>query len=150
TRHWTRICAVKDVPRRGGRALMMGAHNVALFRTNHDAVMAVENRCPHKGGLLSEGILTNNHVVCPLHGWKIDTITGEAVKPDKGCVHVYPTMVRNGDVYIDVTELPPPGGTVPLDEITGVHPDGKRPKLGVRRAQKPDFTTHDFSGEYPV
>ncbi len=150
TREWVRVCRVDDVPDRGGRAMKLGDDDVALFRTSHGAIMATQNKCPHKGGVLSEGIVTGNHVVCPLHGWKIDMITGEAARPDKGCVHVYPVLVKDGDVYIDVTELAPPGGVTPLADITGVHPDSKRPKLGVRRAQQPDFSIHDFNGEYPV
>ena len=150
TRQWTRVCSVDDIPQRGGRALQLGSMSVAVFRTSHGAVMAMENRCPHKGGVLSEGIITGNHVICPLHGWKIDMMTGEAARPDKGCVHVFPSIVQNGEVFIDVTEQPPPGGVTPLADITGVHPDSKRPKLGLRRVQQHDFSVHDFSGETPV
>src|SRR5262245_35035925 len=103
TRQWTRVCAVDDIPQRGGRAMMLGDVNVAVFRTSHGGVMGMENRCPHKGGALSEGIVTGNQVICPLHGWRVDMVTGEAVKPDKGCVHVFPSFVQNGEVYIDVT-----------------------------------------------
>jgi len=149
-RQWTRICNVSDVPQRGGRALTVGEHTVAVFRTSHGSIMVLENRCPHKGGVLSEGIVTGNKVICPLHGWKVDMITGEAVRPDKGCVFTYPVDVRNGEVYIDISEMPPEGGITPLADITGVHPDSKRPKLGMRRAQPPDFSLHDFSGSVPV
>lgn len=149
-REWTRVCHVDDIPRRGGRALQLGSMMVAVFRTSHGSVMVMENRCPHKGGVLSEGIVTGNNVICPLHGWKIDMITGEAVRPDKGCVYVFPVDVRNGEVYVDTSELPCPGEITPLTDITGIYADSKRPKLGVRRAQPHDFTTHDFSGDIPV
>lgn len=124
--------------------------DIAVFRTGHGGIMAMENRCPHKGGVLSEGIVTGSQVICPLHGWKIDLVTGEAVRPDKGCVHTFPVAVSNGEVYIDASETPPPGGITPLADITGVHPDSKRPKLGSRRAQPPDFTIHDFTGDIPA
>lgn len=149
-REWTRVCHIDDVPERGGRALKLGDLMIAIFRTSHGSIMVMENRCPHKGGVLSEGIVTGNKVICPLHGWKIDMITGEAVRPDKGCVHTFPVDVRNGEIYVDISEMPAPGGITPLVDITGVHADSKRPKLGVRRAQPHDFSLHDFSGDVPV
>lgn len=149
-RQWTRVCHMDDVPERGGRAVTVGELTVAVFRTSHGSIMVMENRCPHKGGVLSEGIVTGNKVICPLHGWKIDMVTGEAMRPDKGCVHTYPVDVRKGEVYVDISETPAPGGITPLADITGVHADSKRPKLGARRAQPHDFRLHDFTGEVPV
>ncbi len=149
-RQWTSICHIDDIPERGGRAMHVASLHMAVFRSSHGSVMALENRCPHKGGVLSEGIVTGNRVICPLHGWKIDMTTGEAVRPDKGCVHTYPVDVRNGEVFVDISHTPPPNGITPLGDITGVHADSKRPKLGMRRAQPHDFRIHDFSGDIPA
>ena len=76
--------------------------NVAVFRTADDRVFAVLDRCPHKGGPLSQGIVFGDRVACPLHNWSIELATGEAVAPDVGCARRFPAVVRDGTVYIDL------------------------------------------------
>lgn len=146
--NWVRACRVDDVPERGGRCVVFDGREVALFRTSHGAVFAVENRCPHRGGKLAEGIVTGSQVICPLHNWKISLLTGEAVAPDRGCVQRYRADIRNGDVFVDLA--PPSTPPAPLADRVGVHPDSGRPKLGRRRAVPSDFTIHDFDREIPV
>ncbi len=147
---WTRVCNVKDIPVRGGRPVRIGELEVAIFRTSHEGILAVENRCPHKGGKLSEGIVTGLEVVCPLHNWKVNLVTGSVVAPDRGCVRRLPVNVRLGQVYISPLPEPAKACAPPIEELMGVHPDNKRPKLGRRRAEAHDFTTHDFDRPIPV
>ena len=146
---WIRVCAVDDLPPRGGRRVRCGEVDVALFRLSHDAIVAVEDRCPHKGGKLSEGIVSDHTVICPLHGWHIDLLRGEATGPDKGCVRRFGVDVRNGEVFLNLagqdTPLP-----APLADSVGRHPDTGRPKLGRRRASVEDFTLFDFDRAIPV
>jgi nitrite reductase (NADH) small subunit len=82
---WTLIGTLEDIPRRGARTVLTAQDEVAVFRTADDAVFALINRCPHKGGPLSEGIVHGRKVACPLHNWVIDLETGEAAAPDHGC-----------------------------------------------------------------
>ncbi len=145
---WMRVCRVDDVPLGGSRLVRLGNVEVGLFRTTHGALLAVANRCPHKGGPLSEGIVTGHHVVCPLHGWKVDLVTGAAEAPDRGCVTRFAVDVRGGDVFLDARSRP--RETPPLEDVCGVHPDTGRPKLGRRRAGKEDFALMDFEREVPV
>ena len=145
---WVRVCALEEIPEAGGRLCTVGAIEVGVFRTRHGAILALVNRCPHKGGPLSEGIVTDHVVVCPLHGWKIDLVTGEAVAPDAGCVTRFPVDVRGEDVYLDASTLPRERS--PLCDVTGVHPDSGRPRLGRRRALPADFTRMDFDRALPV
>lgn len=145
---WVRVCSLAEIPAGGGRLCTVGAIEVGVFRTSHGAVLALVNRCPHKGGPLSEGIVTDQYVVCPLHGWKVDLVTGEAAAPDAGCVTRFPVDVRGDDVYLDARTLPRERS--PLADITGVHPDSGRPVIGRRRALASDFTTQDFDRPLPV
>lgn len=101
---WIAITRFDDVPRQGSRVVEL-AHNdklnrIAVFRTISDEVFAVLDKCPHRGGPLSEGIVHGGRVTCPLHSWKIDLATGEAVLPDKGCVRAYATKVEDGQIYL--------------------------------------------------
>lgn len=99
------ICALADIPVLGARVVERPAHpdgNVALFRTAEDRVFAVLDRCPHKGGPLSQGIVFGDRVACPLHNWTIELASGEAVAPDVGCARRFPVEIADGIVYADL------------------------------------------------
>ncbi|MDN0082761.1 nitrite reductase small subunit NirD [Crenobacter sp. SG2305] len=97
---WLRVCAVDDIPLLGSRVIERDAGNVAVFRTAADTVFALLDRCPHKAGPLSQGIVHGETVTCPLHSWNIDLASGEAKAPDVGCARRFPVKVENGDVYL--------------------------------------------------
>ena len=99
---WTRVAALEDIPRLGARVVKprQGEVNIAVFRNAEDEVFALADKCPHKGGPLSQGIVHGRHVTCPLHGWNIALFDGNAVAPDKGCAETYPTKVEDGIVYL--------------------------------------------------
>jgi nitrite reductase (NADH) small subunit len=82
---WRDIGGLEEIPRLGSRVVATPRGNIAVFRTQDDRVFALRDRCPHKAGPLSQGIVHGNHVTCPLHNWIIDLTTGEAMAPDKGC-----------------------------------------------------------------
>tara|TARA_R110001592_G_scaffold79619_2_gene237932 strand:+ start:505 stop:852 length:348 start_codon:yes stop_codon:yes gene_type:complete len=101
TQVWIEICRLDDIPSQGARVIRATLGCVALFRTADDRVFALEDRCPHKGGPLSQGIVHENGVTCPLHNWVIDLETGRAKAPDEGQVRRFPVEVRDGMVLID-------------------------------------------------
>ena len=68
---WIDIAALDDIPQRGARLVKTAQGCVAVFRTATDAVYALDNRCPHKGGPLAEGIVHGTSVTCPLHNWGV-------------------------------------------------------------------------------
>ena len=97
---WIEIARMEDLPRSGARTLDTPQGPVAVFRTSGDEVFALVNRCPHRGGPLSEGIVAGKVVVCPLHNWIIDLESGDAVAPDKGCTPSIPVKVVDGAVWL--------------------------------------------------
>ena len=103
---WKRICLVTDIPVLGSRRISR-AHgmDVAVFRNSEDAVFALLDRCPHKGGPLSQGIVHGMHVACPLHNWNIGLADGCAKSPDEGCTPKFAVRVNEGVVYLDSVEL---------------------------------------------
>jgi nitrite reductase (NADH) small subunit len=102
---WKQVCTLEDIPRLGSRVVRHeedgGVIDIAIFRTQGE-VFALRNKCPHKGGPLSEGIVHGKQVTCPLHGWKLYLETGEAVAPDVGCARRYPVKVEDGLVFLTV------------------------------------------------
>jgi nitrite reductase (NADH) small subunit len=103
---WTVICRVEDIPvlgaRRVGRPRGM---DVAVFRNEADQVFALLDRCPHKGGPLSQGIVFGTSVACPLHNWTIGLEDGRAKAPDQGCAIRFACRVEDGRVLLDAVEL---------------------------------------------
>lgn len=97
---WVEIGPIHDIPQLGGRYVETPSGQIAILRNEADEIFAVENRCPHKGGPLSEGYVSGQVVFCPLHNWQIDLRKGEAVAPDKGCVKTYPVRLDDGQVFI--------------------------------------------------
>lgn len=112
---WLRVCARDDIPVLGARVVRReGGDDVALFRTQDDHVFAVIDRCPHRGGPLSQGIVHGRSVTCPLHGWNIGLDDGHAVAPDVGCAQVFQVRELDGDVYLRRDELFAPDSPVAL------------------------------------
>ena len=103
---WIPICQVQDIPVLGARrvARSQGAA-VALFRAADDHVFALLDRCPHKGGPLSQGIVFGHHVACPLHNWTIGLADGCAKAPDEGCTTPFAVQVSDGQVCLDAQQL---------------------------------------------
>ena len=103
---WVVICNVNDIPLQGARRVAR-AHGteVAIFRTAGDKVFALLDRCPHKGGPLSQGIVLADGVTCPLHNWTIGLEDGCARAPDSGCTPRFAVKVQAGVVSLDAQEL---------------------------------------------
>ncbi|HEX5006185.1 MAG TPA: nitrite reductase small subunit NirD [Hyphomonadaceae bacterium] len=106
---WLDVCALEDIPQRGARRIGNATKPVAIFRTGEDNVFALVDRCPHKQGPLSMGIVHGSSVTCPLHGMKIDLATGEAMGADagKGCAPRVNIRLEKGRVLIDASALSP-------------------------------------------
>ncbi|MGK9052771.1 nitrite reductase small subunit NirD [Neorhizobium sp. CSC1952] len=105
TVNWHPIGEISDIPLRGARCVKTPHMNIAVFRTGEDEVHAIENRCPHKGGPLSEGIVHGNAVTCPLHNWVISLETGKALGADEGEVRVIPVRNEGGRLSIALETL---------------------------------------------
>jgi nitrite reductase (NADH) small subunit len=97
---WRRVCPLADIPRLGARVVGTPHGDVAVFRNAEDEVFALRDKCPHKGGPLSQGIVFDRKVSCPLHGWTIQLEDGHAVAPDEGCARKFQAKVEAGEVYL--------------------------------------------------
>ncbi|WP_123040338.1 nitrite reductase small subunit NirD [Cohnella candidum] len=93
---------ISEIDPLGARTVRHGDKEIALFRLSDGEVLAVENKCPHKGGKLSEGMVCGGNVHCPLHDWKIDLRSGQVQKPDDGCVGTFELEIdrSNGSIYL--------------------------------------------------
>ena len=100
---WKRICRLDEIPALGSRRVTRASGpEVAVFRTADDRVFALLDRCPHKGGPLSQGIVYGRTVACPLHNQNISLTDGNAVAPDTGCTRTFAVKVENGEVFLQL------------------------------------------------
>ncbi len=99
---WTDVGCLDDIPRLGARVVTTPAIDIAVFRTGDDRVFALHDRCPHKAGKLSQGLVHGHAVTCPLHNWVIDLAGGQANEPDEGCSRTVPVQLRDGRVLLAV------------------------------------------------
>ena len=103
---WKTVCRVEDIPVLGARRVARDQGlDVAVFRNHQDDVFALLDRCPHKGGPLSQGIVFDETVACPLHNMTIGLADGCARAPDEGCTPQFSCKVDAGQVFLDATEL---------------------------------------------
>ena len=106
SQRWKAVCSVADIPVLGSRVVQRGVKpDVAIFRNSEDKIFALLDRCPHKGGPLSQGIVFGERVACPLHNWSIELGSGCAMAPDVGCAQKFNVKVEGGRVYLDLDEL---------------------------------------------
>lgn len=103
---WTPICRIDEIPVLGSRRVARNQGlDVAVFRNDQDEVFALLDRCPHKGGPLSQGIVFGTSVACPLHNWTIGLCTGQAAAPDDGCTPRFEVKCTDGQVLLKTAEL---------------------------------------------
>jgi nitrite reductase (NADH) small subunit len=98
---WIKVCALEDIPVLGARVVRRDEGDIAVFRSGANEVFALRDKCPHKGGPLSQGIVFGKRVACPLHNWAIELETGKAIEPDEGCTRSYACKVEEGIVFLD-------------------------------------------------
>jgi nitrite reductase (NADH) small subunit len=102
---WTEIGSVCAVPFRGSRVVSTQQGDIAVFKTAEGRIFTLWDKCPHKGGPLSQGIVHGDNVTCPLHNWVIGLATGEVKGPDQGCARKVKCKVEDGVVYIESVAL---------------------------------------------
>ena len=103
--NWLDICALDEINPLGSRVVAGPKGDIAIFRAADDQVFALDDRCPHKGGPLSQGLIYGKRVACPLHNGQIELESGEAVAPDQGCAHRHPVRVENGRVLLGLDSV---------------------------------------------
>jgi nitrite reductase (NADH) small subunit len=121
TKRWVRITRVDSIPLREGRAVQIAGHDIAIFNLG-DRFLAVENKCPHRGGPLADGIVSGGNVVCPLHAWKVDLTSGEVTNQPAApqCVRTFPVRVENGVISLEITVTAAAATHVPADCLASI------------------------------
>ncbi|MDQ1363168.1 MAG: nitrite reductase small subunit [Pseudomonadota bacterium] len=102
--NWIEVGTVQDIPKLGARVVQAPQGDIAIFRNAQDEIFALADKCPHKGGPLSQGLVHGKTVTCPMHNWKISMENGEAVAPDHGCSRVYAVKLDGEKIFLDLAK----------------------------------------------
>lgn len=103
SKQWIEVGRVEDIPVLGARLINTQKGQIAVFKAQDGSVFALHNRCPHRQGPLSEGIVHGHKVTCPLHNWVIDLESGEAQAPDNGCTPTVPLKLVEGVIHLELS-----------------------------------------------
>jgi len=98
--NWIEVGTIEDIPALGSRVIEGPDGDIAIFRNSKDEVFALRDSCPHKQGPLSQGIVHDKTVTCPLHNWKIELDTGNVKAPDEGCAGKYDLKIETNTIFI--------------------------------------------------
>ena len=91
--------SVTRIPVGQGRCYVVGAEEIAVFRQRDGRLFATQNRCPHRQGPLSEGVIGGGHVICPLHGHRFNLEGGMGSEPGE-CVKAYRVTEDEGEILL--------------------------------------------------
>ncbi|MBS1841454.1 MAG: nitrite reductase small subunit NirD [Acidobacteria bacterium] len=102
-KQWLRVAPCDSIPVREGRVVEIASRQVAIFNLG-ERFVAVENRCPHRGGPLADGIISGDTIVCPIHAWKFNVQTGVSVNHAESgvCLKSFPVQIEAGVISIEV------------------------------------------------
>ena len=109
--NWVKVAPFDEIPKLGARVVrtkkidesgLESDLEIGVFRLEDDRIFAINNKCPHKSGPLSQGIVYGDKVACPLHSWKISLVDGKADEPDVGETACFNTKIEGGFVYLEL------------------------------------------------
>ncbi len=89
------------IPPGEGRVYAVAGRAIAVFRQRDGRIFATDNRCPHRGGPLADGIVGGGTVNCPLHAWRFDLHTGRCLGEDVA-LQTYPARVVDGHIVVEL------------------------------------------------
>jgi NAD(P)H-dependent nitrite reductase small subunit len=103
--NWQAVCDVAELDEGTGEEVYVNFRPIALFMYE-DEVYALDDRCPHLEGQLSQGTVIGGDAVCPLHGWNFDLETGISPYNPNDHIDTYPARVLEGRVEVDADAVP--------------------------------------------
>jgi nitrite reductase/ring-hydroxylating ferredoxin subunit len=111
------VATVDQIPPGQRKLVEVGDREIVVFNLGGE-FFALNNRCPHRGGSLADGIQTGlvestepgqysysrpgEMVKCPWHGWEYDIRTGKSwCDPSRLRIRQYPVSVRPGAQLVE-------------------------------------------------
>jgi len=103
---WITVGKKGDIPEGKGLTAWVNDRSLAIYEFDGD-VYAMLNQCPHRGGQLADGHITESgNVICPLHFWDFDVKTGVSRYDPKDTVPIYPARYDGDEIQVDSEAVP--------------------------------------------
>ena len=111
---WYPICTSSDLEEENPRRVELLGVRLVAFRDESGATHVLADTCVHRGGSLSKGKVTGDHLQCPYHGWefsgdgvckKIPSMSDKK-PPGRAKVDSYPVQEKYGIVFAFLGDLP--------------------------------------------
>ena len=102
---YIRAFSTTDIPNGSSRLWRHDSKRIAVWRVR-DRFFAADNRCPHEGYALVKGDVKDDVLTCAWHNWKFRLADGENLRQGEN-LRTYPVQVRDGALFIDVTDPEP-------------------------------------------
>jgi len=114
-KRWVRVTPCENIPLREGKAVEVAGRRIAIFNLG-DSFLAADNRCPHRGGPLSDGIVSGATIACPLHAWTFNLTNGEVVNhpESQACLATFPVRVEQGIIWVEIPSEEPDSVSGPV------------------------------------
>ena len=111
---WIPVSGSPDLAASAARAVVLPAHDIAIWRTASGSVQAWENRCPHRGMRMSFGQVRDDRLVCRYHGWSFDDggqcraipASPDMAAPPTACIKTHGCKEGGGLIWVNVTDNP--------------------------------------------
>lgn len=102
---WITVCTADTLEEDDVVRFDWEGHTYAVYRTT-TGVYATDGICTHEHAYLSDGLVMDNIIECPLHQGRFDVRTGEA-KSSPVCVNLktYPAREENGEIQIELASV---------------------------------------------
>ncbi len=99
---FTDLAATTDIPKGSSRLYHVNDIPIAIFHGRDGRWIAAYGICPHKSGPLVDSIYGNGRLVCPLHSYSFDVVTGTCDNPEIANVRIFEVLAKDGRVLVKV------------------------------------------------
>ena len=96
---------VENIPVGEGREYQIGHEEIAIFRARNNKIYAIQAKCPHRNGFLSDGMIGNGILVCPFHSYKFELASGKPLGNDCESLQTYRVEISDAG-HILLTDTP--------------------------------------------
>ena len=98
---FVKICSINDIPHDSPLCVEIDGRPVAICKVG-EKFYAIEDICPHQGSSFDGGSLDEDLLTCPLHGWRMNVISGESMEAPGVTIETYEVQIREDDVYVRI------------------------------------------------
>ena len=103
---WHKVLDNRKTLPEGRVTTVTAAHKSICLTHFKGKISALDNKCPHQGGLLGEGSIEKGWLRCPWHGWDYHPCTGKSPDGFGDGLETYDVKTEGEAVYVGLDKEP--------------------------------------------